>query len=224
MKKILLLLALLPFQLSAQEQWSFAESNYKLSSHLGITDNDKFYISFRNRDVEDNLQDYVHMELGYSFNKLEVAYRYAVTHGEPAIYDRNDCSGDRGCIRTNGLGDDIVEERVKFTYALWKHGPLSLKSRMEYRTFNIKDDYWRYRWIMGFDLPLNDEITVWSRIQPRWKVKDDLTIDDWRNQLGLTIGKDIVKFSPFIERYSKGETQALGNQLVFFGFNVGVSF
>jgi len=194
-KKILLLLALLPFQLSAQEEWSFAETNYKVSA-------DQFYLSLRQRDLDSNIRDYIHAEFGYKFSNLEIAYRYSVDD--------------------NGLDDDIVEQRWKFTLGLLKTGPLSLKARMEHRDFNIKDDYWRFRWILQADQRLNDQVAVWGIIQPRWKVQDDLTIDDWRNQFGIDIGDGPMTFGPFLERYSKGDNQGLSDSLWFFGVNVGI--
>ena len=195
MKKILLLLALLPFQLSAQEEWTYAESNYKISG-------DQFYVSVRQRDLDSNIRDYIHAELGYKFSNLEIAYRYGVDD--------------------NGLDEDITEKRWKFTYSLWSNGPFSLKPRMEHRNFNNRDDYWRFRWIAKYYQRITDELAIWGIIQPRWKVQDDLTIDDWRNQVGINIGDGPMTFGPFLERYSKGDNQGLSNSLWFFGVNVGI--
>jgi len=195
MKKILLLLALLPFQLSAQEEWSFAESNYKISA-------DQFYLSLRQRDLDSNIRDYIHAELGYKFSNLEVGYRYSVDD--------------------NGLDEDVVEKRWKFTLPLWESGPFGLKTRMEHRNFNIEDDYWRFRWMLEYDQRVTDELALWAIIQPRWKVQDDLTIDDWRNQFGISIGDGAMTFGPFLERYSKGDNQGLSDSLWFFGVNVGI--
>ena len=195
MKKILLLLALLPFQLSAQEEWTFAESNYKISA-------DQFYLSLRQRDLDGNIRDYIHAELGYKFSNLEVGYRYSVDD--------------------NGLDEDIVEKRWKFTLPLWESGPFGLKTRMEHRNFNIEDGYWRFRWMLEYDQRVTDELALWGIIQPRWKVQDDLTIDDWRNQFGISIGDGAMTFGPFLERYSKGDNQGLSDSLWFFGVNVGI--
>lgn len=195
MKKILLLLALLPFQLSAQEEWSFAESNYKISA-------DQFYLSLRQRDLDSNIRDYIHAEFGYKFSNLEVGYRYSVDD--------------------NGLAEDVVENRWKFTLPLWESGPFGLKTRMEHRNFNIEDDYWRFRWMLEYDQRVTDELALWGIIQPRWEVQDDLTIDDWRNQFGISIGDGPMTFGPFLERYSSGANQGLGESLWFFGVNVGI--
>ena len=196
MKRFLLALALMvPMNVTAQEDWTFAETNYKVSA-------DQFYVSFRQRNLDSNIRDYLHGELGYKFGNLEVAYRYAVDD--------------------NGPDNDIVEQRWKFTLGLLKTGPLSLKARMEHRDFNIKDDYWRFRWILQADQRLNDQVAVWGIIQPRWKVQDDLTIDDWRNQVGITLGNGPMTFGPFLERYSTGDNQALSDSQLFFGVNVNI--
>ena len=196
MKKILLLLALLPFQLSAQQEWSFAESNYKLSTSNA-------YVSLRSRDLHNNQRDYAHIELGYNPRGLEIAYRYSVDD--------------------NGSEEDIIENRWKFTRKLYEYGWFTLKTRMEYRDFNIKIDHWRFRWMFEYEQPIGEKLGLWAIIQPRWEVREDFNIDDWRNQFGIYLSDGPMKFGPFLERYSSGTNQGLGESLWFFAVNVEIS-
>ena len=116
-----------------------------------------------------------HLEVGNKIGPVEVMYRYA------------------------DLGDTL-ENRIKFTHELFSYKDLTLEHRMEYRSFDNKEDHWRYRFIFEYTPHLYGNWYLYSKLQPRWSFKDRGTKFDSRDQLGLTYKSDNWKMTPFIER------------------------
>ena len=64
-----------------------------------------------------------HVEIGNKIGPVEVMYRYADLR-------------------------DTRENRIKFTHELFSYKDLVLEHRMEFRSFDKKEDHWRYRFIL----------------------------------------------------------------------------
>jgi hypothetical protein len=74
--------------------------------------------------------------------------------------------------------------------------------RIEYRSFDNKEDHWRYRFIFEYTPHLYGPIHLYAKVQPRWAFKDGRTVVDHRDQLGLTWKGENWKITPFVERYA----------------------
>jgi hypothetical protein len=156
-----------------------------------FADNPEFY-EYNNKITHENhymtyrttSEDSWHVEYGHKFDWLDVTYRYA---------------------------DLIItkEKRIKFTVPMFKYGSdfgdISLKARMEYRSFDNKEDHWRYRFIAGYQYNFNDHVQAWMTLQPRWAFKDQQTKFDSRDQIGIKFSYENISISPFAERYTNGE-------------------
>ena len=94
------------------------------------------------------------------------------------------------------------ENRIKFTHLLFTHHDLTVEHRMEHRSFDKKEDHWRYRLIFEYTPHIYGPIYLFAKVQPRWAFKDERTVVDHRDQLGLTWKQDNWKFTPFVERYA----------------------
>jgi len=116
-----------------------------------------------------------HAEIGNKVGPVEVMYRYA------------DLRNTR-------------ENRIKFTHELFTYHDLTVEHRIEYRSFDKKEDHWRYRFIFEYTPHLYGPIYLYAKVQPRWAFKDEETVFDARDQLGLTWKQDNWKITPFIER------------------------
>ena len=117
-----------------------------------------------------------HIEAGIKQNNTHVMYRFADLDG-------------------------IIENRIKLTQDLYKNGGFSLQTRMEYRHFDHADNYWRFRWILNYKKDIGNA-EAWIKLQPRWKLDGDTTLDDARDQAGINFKFGNVKVGPFIERYA----------------------
>ena len=118
-----------------------------------------------------------HLEVGNKIGPIEVMYRRA----------------------------DLVtskEDRIKFTHELFTYHDLTVEHRIEYRSFDNKEDHWRYRFIFEYTPHLYGPFYLYAKVQPRWAFKDGRTVIDHRDQLGLTWKEDKWKITPFIERYA----------------------
>jgi hypothetical protein len=118
-----------------------------------------------------------HAEIGRNVGPINVMYRYA----------------DLGVTREN---------RIKFTHQLWQYGDFKVKHRIEYRTFDKKEDHWRYRFIFEYKPHIYGPLYGYVKVQPRWAFKDGRTVVDHRDQLGLTWKQGNWKITPFVERYA----------------------
>jgi len=158
MKYLAILLAL-SFSAHAQDAHEY---NYKVTK-------DNWTATARHREGT------WHTELGYSFDKIDVMYRYA------RLGTKN-------------------EHRIKFTQGLAKWNGFSLSHRMEYRQFDVKENYWRYRFILGYKYDITPNAQFWVKIQPRWSLKDERTKFDARDQMGVKFKFGNLSISPFAER------------------------
>ena len=118
-----------------------------------------------------------HTEIGTKVGPVEVMYRYASLR-------------------------NTRENRIKFTHELFTYGDLTVEHRIEHRSFDKKEDHWRYRLIFEYTPHIYGPIYLFAKVQPRWAFKDERTVVDHRDQLGLTWKQDNWKFTPFVERYA----------------------
>jgi len=118
-----------------------------------------------------------HTEIGTKVGPVEVMYRYA------------DLRSTR-------------ENRIKFTHELFTYHDLTVEHRIEYRSFDKKEDHWRYRFIFEYTPHLYGPIHLYAKVQPRWAFKNGRTVVDHRDQLGLTWKGENWKITPFVERYA----------------------
>ena len=116
-----------------------------------------------------------HFEVGNKVGPVEVMYRHA------------DLRNTR-------------ENRIKFTHELFSYQDLTLEHRMEYRSFDKKEDHWRYRFILEYTPHIYGPFYLYAKLQPRWAFKDGGTKFDARDQFGITYKQDNWKITPFIER------------------------
>ena len=116
-----------------------------------------------------------HVEIGNKIGPVEVMYRYA------------DLRNTR-------------ENRIKFTHELFSYKDLLLEHRMEFRSFDKKENHWRYRFILEYTPHLYGPWYLYAKLQPRWAFKDGGTKFDARDQLGITYKHKNWKVTPFIER------------------------
>ena len=116
-----------------------------------------------------------HVEIGNKIGPVEVMYRRA----------------------------DLVtskEDRIKFTHELFSWKDFTLEHRMEFRSFDVKEDHWRYRFILEYTPHLYGDFYLYAKLQPRWSFKDEGVKFDARDQLGITYKGKNWKITPFVER------------------------
>jgi hypothetical protein len=118
-----------------------------------------------------------HTEIGRKVGPIEVMYRYA------------DLRSTR-------------ENRIKFTHELFTYNDLTVEHRIEYRSFDKKENHWRYRFIFEYTPHLYGPVHLYVKVQPRWAFKNGKTVADHRDQLGLTWKQGSWKMTPFVERYA----------------------
>ena len=116
--------------------------------------------------------------------------------------------------------DGTVEKRYKFTSPLWNYGNFALSGRMELRTFDNKEDHWRYRFIVDYKQPITNNVEAWVKLQPRWAFKDKGVQFDARDQAGVAVKLNNVKFGPFIERTAKDDWKTKSGTVVGTNFEV----
>jgi hypothetical protein len=116
-----------------------------------------------------------HVEIGNKIGPIEVMYRYADLR-------------------------DTRENRIKFTGEFFSYKDLTVEGRMEFRSFDKKEDHWRYRFIFEYTPHLYGNWYLYAKLQPRWAFKDAGTKFDSRDQLGITYKQGNWKITPFIER------------------------
>jgi len=116
-----------------------------------------------------------HVEIGNKVGPVEVMYRYADLR-------------------------DTRENRIKFTHELFSYKDLTVEHRMEFRSFDKKEDHWRYRFIFEYTPHIYGPFYLYAKLQPRWAFKDGGTKFVARDQLGLTYKHRNWKITPFIER------------------------
>jgi hypothetical protein len=92
------------------------------------------------------------------------------------------------------------ENRIKFTTPLFEYNDLLVEGRIEYRSFDKKEDHWRYRFIVEYTPHIYGPFYLFAKLQPRWAFKDQGTVFDARDQLGITYKHQNWKITPFIER------------------------
>ena len=92
------------------------------------------------------------------------------------------------------------ENRIKFTTPLFEYNDLLVEGRIEYRSFDKKEDHWRYRFILEYTPHIYGPFYLYAKLQPRWAFKDEGTKFDARDQFGITYKQDNWKITPFIER------------------------
>ena len=92
------------------------------------------------------------------------------------------------------------ENRIKFTTPLFEYNDLLVEGRIEYRSFDKKEDHWRYRFIVEYTPHIYGPFYLFAKLQPRWAFKDEGTVFDARDQLGITYKHKNWKMTPFIER------------------------
>lgn len=97
------------------------------------------------------------------------------------------------------------ENRIKFTVPVWRKGNFNIKSRMEFRSFDNKEDHWRGRFIFGYKHNISDHAQAWIKLQPRLAFKDSGAKFDSRDQIGVKFHHNGWSISPFYERYSKDD-------------------
>ena len=95
---------------------------------------------------------------------------------------------------------DTRENRIKFTGEFFSYKDLTVEGRMEFRSFDKKEDHWRYRFIFEYTPHLYGNWYLYAKLQPRWAFKDAETKFDSRDQLGITYKQGNWKITPFIER------------------------
>ena len=95
---------------------------------------------------------------------------------------------------------DTRENRIKFTGEFFSYKDLTVEGRMEFRSFDKKEDHWRYRFIFEYTPHLYGNWYLYAKLQPRWAFKDAGTKFDSRDQLGITYKQGNWKITPFIER------------------------
>ena len=95
---------------------------------------------------------------------------------------------------------DTRENRIKFTGEFFSYKDLTVEGRMEFRSFDKKEDHWRYRFIFEYTPHLYGNWYLYAKLQPRWAFKDADTKFDSRDQLGITYKQGNWKITPFIER------------------------
>lgn len=118
-----------------------------------------------------------HFEVGKKIFGTEYTYRYADLNG-------------------------TIENRIKLTTDLYSYKDFSLKGRTEFRSFDNKESHWRVRLIAEYNPHLYGNLYLFTRLDPRWALKDAGTVFDSRDQLGITYKGDNWKITPFIERNS----------------------
>jgi len=118
-----------------------------------------------------------HTEIGRKVGPIEVMYRYA------------DLRSTR-------------ENRIKFTHELFTYNDLTVEHRIEYRSFDKKENHWRYRFIFEYTPHLYGPVHLYVKVQPRWAFKNGKTVADHRDQLGITWKQGSWKMTPFVERYA----------------------
>ena len=133
------------------------------------------YTTYRHTNL-----DTWHVEYGHKFKYVDVTYRYA---------DLN----------------VTQEKRIKFTVPVWSYENFDIKARMEYRSFDNKEDHWRYRFIVGYKYNITPYAQAWIKLQPRWAFKNNQKRFDSRDQAGIKFSYMGVSVSPFWERYSEGD-------------------
>ena len=104
--------------------------------------------------------------------------------------------------------DDLLQEnRYRLTHTIGKYFDTKFSHRIEFRHFEgNKDDYWRYRLIVGKDF-LNK--LVWFKVQPKFTFghskKDDSKVDEIEYELGLSFKLNSeTTFKPYLEYKTKG--------------------
>ena len=118
-----------------------------------------------------------HTEIGKQLGDFELTYRYA----------------DLGSTREN---------RIKLTHDFFEYKDFSISHRIEYRSFDNKEDHWRVRAIFEYTPHLYGPVSLYVKLQPRLAFNDDKLFFYHRDQLGLTWKQDNWKLTPFIERYA----------------------
>lgn len=124
----------------------------------------------------------------------ENTWHFEAGHSVPFIWDNLDFT-----FRYADL-DGTVEKRYKFTQVLGHYGPVVLSGRSEFRSFDNKEDHWRYRFIIDYKHAITSNADVWIKLQPRWAFKDAGTHLDARDQAGVDFNFDNIKFGLFVER------------------------
>ena len=97
-----------------------------------------------------------HVEVGNKIGPIEVMYRYADLR-------------------------DTRENRIKFTGEFFSYKDLTVEGRMEFRSFDKKEDHWRYRFIFEYTPHLYGNWYLYAKLQPRWAFQRRKLNRKWRN-------------------------------------------
>lgn len=150
------------------------------------------------REIEQNW----HVELGYNYKQFQVMYRFADLQA----------------------ADNTYENRIKLSQELYEYGILTLGHRLEYRWFTNeeKEDYFRYRLMIGAEQPITDRVSLWVLLQPRVSFRDEENYFDARDRAGFKFKFDDVTVSPFIERYASDKWSTVDTYLA--GFTISMDW
>ena len=187
----------------AGEDWKTSEHNWNIQyKDFGLNVRNKYRSDYDHAELSWKIGKSIQLALRAAENDGEREYRPKLTHKVYSWFQDRDENGDGGIFK------------------------LTLKHRVEYRHHEseTKDDNWRYRLIAKMSANLGDKLQAWAKVQPRWEFgtgkKDDMKIDDIRNQVGLKFKiTEQASFSPYIDYVTdkdfKNGTAQVGTALTF---------